>query len=348
LSRKIREIFTTFYHFSPLCSKLFPFPPPARPPLGIPSKTANAIKTLIFAAAASTLSHDMTGEKTENPAGKGSYPEDKLVDLEKVIGKKNPRLLKMLPGFILRYIKRTVHQDEMNDFLRENGNKQDFEFAAAVLDYLDIEVNMVGLENIPREGGCILASNHPLGGIDGLALIKTVGTVRRDIKFLVNDILMTLEQLHGVFVPVNKLGRNATEAVAKMDEVYASEQAVLIFPAGLVSRKQKGGVIKDLEWKKSFITRARKYRKNVIPVFIGGNNSHFFYNLARWRKRAGIKANIEMFYLPDEMYKQRNKTITIIFGKPVPYETFDRSRTDSQWAEIMKEKVYELGRSVPA
>lgn len=284
----------------------------------------------------------MTDKINENiPAG-GQYPEEKLIDLERVIGRKNPRLLKVLPGFILRYIKRTVHQEEMNEFLRENGNKQDFEFARAILDYLGITVNVMGLENVPSEEGCILASNHPLGGIDGIALIDTVGRKRKDIKFLVNDILMVLEQLKGIFVPVNKHGRNSADMVARMDEVYSSGQAVMIFPAGLVSRKQASGVIKDLEWKKSFISRARKYRKNVIPVYVDGRNSDFFYNLARWRKRFGIKANIEMFYLPDEMYKKRNTTITIIFGKPVPHETFDRSRTDSEWAEMMKEQVYAL------
>jgi putative hemolysin len=285
-------------------------------------------------------------ENNEEKTSAGSYPDEKLINLERIIGRKNPRLLKMLPGFVLRYIKRTVHQEEMNDFLRKNGHRQDFEFAASILDYLGINIKAIGLENVPAEGGCILASNHPLGGIDGIALIDTVGKKRKDISFLVNDILMVLEQLKGIFVPVNKLGKNSAEMVSKMDEVYSSDKVVMIFPAGLVSRKQNGGVIKDLEWKKSFITRARKYGKNVIPVYISGNNSGRFYNLARWRKRFGIKANIEMFYLPDEMYRKRNTTITIIFGKPIPHEAFDRTRTDALWAEMVKEQVYEMGRSI--
>jgi 1-acyl-sn-glycerol-3-phosphate acyltransferase len=276
---------------------------------------------------------------------KASPSESMQIDLEKVIGSKNPRLLKLLPRFVLNYIKRTIHQDDINSFLRVKGHTRDFEFAEAALEELGVTVEVKGLENVPATGGCIIASNHPLGGIDGMALIYAVGKVRKDISFLVNDILMNFKNLEGIFVPVNKHGKNTPEMVAKMDEEYASDKAVLIFPAGLVSRKQAGGVIKDLQWKKSFITRAKKYGKNIIPTYVGGRNSNFFYNLAMWRKRVGIKANIEMFYLADEMYRQRGKTITIIFGKPVPYEMFDSSRNDGEWAEWMKEQVYTLGSS---
>jgi 1-acyl-sn-glycerol-3-phosphate acyltransferase len=283
----------------------------------------------------------MTEQRPENESGSGQLQ----IDLEKVIASKNPRLLRFMPGFLLRYIKRTIHQEDINRFLSENGHKKDFEFAEAALHELGVTIKWVGLENIPRSGGVIMASNHPLGGVDGMALINVVGKVRRDIHFLVNDILMNLKPLAGVFVPVNKHGKNSAEMVAKMDEVYASDHAVLIFPAGLVSRKQEGGVIKDLQWKKSFIGRARKYRKNVIPVYVDGRNSDFFYNLARFRKSIGIKANIEMFYLPDEMYRQKGKTITIIFGEPVSWETFDDSRSDAEWAAWMKERVYALGEA---
>lgn len=283
----------------------------------------------------------MTDRNTGNEAGSGQLQ----IDLEKIIASKNPRLLKFMPGFLLRYIKRTIHQEDINRFLMENGHKKDFEFAEAALKELGVTVKWVGLENVPVTGGVIIASNHPLGGIDGMALIHVVGKVRKDISFLVNDILMNLKPLSGVFVPVNKHGKNSAEMVAKMDEVYASEQAVLIFPAGLVSRKQAGGMIQDLQWKKSFITRAKKYGKDIIPVYVDGRNSDFFYNLARLRKRIGIKANIEMFYLPDEMYRQKGKTITIIFGKPIPWETFDSSKNDGEWADWMKEQVYALGES---
>ena len=175
-----------------------------------------------------------------------------------------------------------------------------------------------------------------------MALIQVVGRIRQDLVFPVNDILMNVPGLQPLFIPINKHGKN-TENVRIIDETFASDKVILYFPAGLVSRKQKGGVIRDLEWKKTFITKAKRYHRDVIPVYISGRNSNFFYNLANWRKRLGIKANLEMLYLVDEMVKQKDKPIRITFGEPIPYINFDKSRSDSQWAEWVKERVYELG-----
>ncbi|MEO6884370.1 MAG: 1-acyl-sn-glycerol-3-phosphate acyltransferase [Bacteroidia bacterium] len=266
---------------------------------------------------------------------------NKFIDVENVIRKKNEKLLKFLPKAILNYIKKIVHENEINDFIEKNGDKKSFDFASAILKEFGVTVNMQGLENIPEKGACIIASNHPLGGVDAIAMIQTLSEKRRDLKFLVNDILLHIENMKSFFVPVNKHGRNSATAMSAMQQAYASEELTCIFPAGLVSRKQQGK-IKDLEWKKSFITMAKKYERNIVPVYIEGQNTSFFYNLALWRKRLGIKANIEMFYLADEMYKQRNKTITLIFGKPIAYTVFDNSRSDMQWAQEMKEFVYLL------
>ena len=266
----------------------------------------------------------------------------KFIDLENLLRNKNPRLLKILPRFILNFIRKIIHEDDVNDFIERHGYKQSFEFAAAILSDFGVNVKVKGAENIPASGGYIFAANHPIGGMEAMALIDTIGKRRTDVKFLVNDILLQLKNFSSIFIPVNTLGKNAVENLELIDKTYASDQAVLVFPAGLVSRKQQG-VIKDLEWKKSFITRAKKHQKNIIPVYIEGKNSDFFYNLATWRKRFGIKANLEMFFLPDEMYKQKNKTITLIFGKPVPYTVFDRTLNDKEWAEKMREQVYAIG-----
>ena len=266
----------------------------------------------------------------------------KFIDLENLIRNKNPRLLKMLPRFVLNYIRRVIHEEDINKFILEHGHKYSFEFCDAILSSFGVHTKAIGLEHVPEKGGYIFAANHPLGGMDAIALIDALGKKRKDIKFLVNDILMHLENLRPLFIPVNKIGKNSTENLDIIDKTYSSEQAILIFPAGLVSRKQNGK-IKDLEWKKSFINRAKKYQKDVIPVYIEGMNTEFFYNLAIWRKRVGIKANVEMFFLPDELFKQKNKTIKIIFGKPISYATFDRSLSDAQWAEKVKEQVYKLG-----
>ena len=265
----------------------------------------------------------------------------KEIYLEEVLKAKNPKLLKLLPGFVIRYLKRIIHQDEINSFIRAHGEETGLTFIRSVLDHFNLQVNAIGLENIPASGGCIIASNHPLGGLDGMALMDTVARRRPDLRFFVNDILMQIKNLHSHFVPVNKHGRNTFAMTENIEDVYASDMAVIIFPAGLVSRKQKGK-IQDLEWKKSFISRAKLHNKPVVPTFIGGQNSNWFYNLSNFRKKVGVKANIEMLYLADEMYRQKNKTINIIFGKPVSPEVF-KSRSDREWAQIMKKHIYDIG-----
>lgn len=269
---------------------------------------------------------------------------EKFVDVEKVIASKNPKLLKWMPGFLLRYVKRILHEKDVNEFMAKFGHRRGLEFVHTVLQEFETKVEIKGLDNIPEAGGFILASNHPLGGFDGLALMDAVSNRRKDIRFLVNDILLSFGTMDDLFVPINKHG--SQHSFDRIEEAYASLNAVLIFPAGLVSRKQQG-VIRDLEWKKSFIAKAIQYNKKIIPTYIAGSNSRFFYNLAMWRKRLGIKANIEMFYLLDEMYRQKGKTITIIFGRPVDPSVFNKHKSQKEWAALMKEHVYALGEGKP-
>lgn len=265
----------------------------------------------------------------------------KFIDIEKSIDSKNPALLKWMPGFLLRYIKRVTHEEWMNDVLEKIDHLHGIDFAKGLISELNIDVEVVGAENIPKTGGIIIAANHPLGGIDGIALMKGISQVRTDMRFLVNDLLMALKNFHPLFVPINKHGKNSGDTLAAIEAAYSESYAVLIFPAGLVSRKDESG-IKDLQWKKSFVTKAKKYKKDILPCFIGGENSKFFYNLAYWRKKIGIKANIEMFYLADELYKQQGKKVVITIGEQISYTSLDSSKTDNQWAEDLKDKVYEL------
>lgn len=267
--------------------------------------------------------------------------EKKFIDLKKIFAEKNPRLAKWMPSFVMNSIKKIIHEDDINEFISVHGDKKDFDFIHAIISWFNIKINVVGEENIPPHGGFVLAANHPLGGLDGIALMMVAGRKRNDLKFIVNDILLQLKNLQGVFIGINKHGKNLHENLNAIDALYASEQGVVIFPAGLVSRLQEG-IIKDLEWKKSFVTKAKKYHRNIIPVHISGSNTNRFYSIAKWRKRFGIKANIEMFFLPDELYKQKNKTFTFTIGKPISFETFNKSQTDYQWAQWVKEKVYNL------
>lgn len=265
----------------------------------------------------------------------------KFIDLENVIASKSPRLLKALPRFVVRYLKRIIHQDEINKFLDENSNKQGVEFITEILKMMNVTYTVEGLENIESEGRYLFASNHPLGGLDGIILIHSLGQKFPDVKFPVNDLLMHVTQLHTVFIPVNKHGAQSSQNARMLEDAYSSSTQILYFPAGLCSRKQNGK-IEDLEWKKSFITKAIKHQRNIVPVYFSGKNSRFFYNLAKLRKSLGIKANIEMLYLVDEMFKQKCKSITVRIGKPIPYNTFDNSKNPNEWAKWVKNIVYNM------
>lgn len=271
---------------------------------------------------------------------------EKFVDIEKVIGSKSPSLLKALPKFVINYLKRIIHEDELNAFIKENGHKHGLGQVEAALKEFGTNITVTGLENVPKEGRYTIAANHPLGGIDGLALIKTVSSIRKDIIIPANDILMNLPNSKDLFIPINKHGSNASN-VKIINDTFASDKLLLFFPAGLVSRKN-AGKIADLPWKKTFISKAIKFERSIIPAHINGKNSNFFYNLANLRKRFGIKANIEMLYLVNEMYKQNDKNINITFGKPIPYATFDKRMKFVDWAEKLRLHVYELEKNPDA
>lgn len=266
---------------------------------------------------------------------------EKFIDVEKVIADKNAKLLRRLPNFIIRYLKRILHQEEINRIIWENRDIRNEEFCKEIIQRFGINLTVSGLDHVPKTGGAIFVANHPLGGMDALALVDVLASHRTDIKFIVNDILLNLKSLEGLFVGVNKHGRNAKESLREVESLFGSDHAVFVFPAGLVSRKIKGEV-RDLEWKKTFVTQAKKYGKPIVPVYIDGRLSNFFYRLANLRESLGIKVNIEMLYLVNELFKQKNQTINIIFGKPIQSSNFDDTRTDKEWAHWVQSEVYRL------
>jgi len=270
--------------------------------------------------------------------------QDKFIDIEGLFRSKNPAILKWMPKFVLNYLKRTIHQNDINDFMLRNKDLKDYEFCKQVIKEFNITLQVSGLENIPLTGGCVFAGNHPLGGMDGMAIVKALDGVRNDVTFIVNDLLMNITNLNGIFIGVNKHGKNVAKQLQVVEELFASDKAVFLFPAGLVSRK-KNGKVSDLVWKKTFITRARKYNKPIIPVYTEGELTSFFYRLSNIRTKIGIKANIEMLYLADEMYKQQGKTMKIVFGKPILMEDFKSMRTDQEWANWFKDQVYDLAKA---
>jgi putative hemolysin len=266
--------------------------------------------------------------------------EKKFIDIDELIRSKNPSLLKALPRFIIRYLKKVIHQNTLNEMMNKHDNKIGLDFVDGVLADFGVKISVINPENIPYKGRYILAANHPLGGMDALAMMQVVGKTRKDILFPANDLLQSVVNLRPILIPVNKHGRN-TENIQVIEETFQSEKLVLYFPAGLCSRKHNGKIY-DLEWKNTFIKKAIKHERDIIPVYIQGRNSNFFYNLANFRKRIGIKGNIEMLYLVDEMFKQHDKEIKITFGKPIPFSTFDKKHSTMQWALQVKEHVYSL------
>lgn len=269
--------------------------------------------------------------------------EEKFIDIKRVIASKSPKLAKWLPGFVISYLKRILHQDEINDFIKNHKNDYNADFCDAVIDYFNIKIVVEGIENIPKEGPIIITMNHPLGGMDALALVSAIRDHRKDLKFIVNDLLMNLTNLSDLFVGVNKHGKNEVSTREQIMNVFQSEEAVCIFPAGLVSRKRKG-MIRDLDWKKTFMTYSIKYDQPIIPVFIDGELSKFFYRLSNFRRFLGIKLNIEMLYLADELFKQRNKTITFTVGKPILPKDLDLTISERDLAQDVKASVYKLAK----
>lgn len=267
------------------------------------------------------------------------------IDLRAIFNAKVPKLMKRMPDWLFRKIQRLLHEDDINAALTRCGHLEGIEFVQAVVKDFNLNVVAVGIENLTASERIVVASNHPMGGLDGIALLSKIGEQRADVLVPVNDFLMFIESLRPLFIPVNKVGNgvaNRQENLRLFNETFASDKPICYFPFGLCSRKTKGGKIMDLEWKKTFVTKAREYQRDIIPVHIDGRNSNFFYNLARVRKFLKIKMNIEMAFLVDEMYKQRNKSLTITFGRPIPYQVFDHRFTDAQWAEKLRTFSYQL------
>lgn len=266
----------------------------------------------------------------------------KHLDIQKILASKNVHL----PNWLVGLMERLLHLDEINSGIYRYRDKFGLEFVDAILGNknpgdLNIKVDVVNSESLNATGHPIIAGNHPLGGPDGLALMGAIGKYRQDIKFPVTDFLLFLPGLKPLFIPIDKVHKNAKNVNA-LEGAFAADNALLYFPAGLCSRKRKDGTIHDLEWKPTFIKKAVKYQRDVVPFFFDAQNRKRFYALARLRELLGIKFNFEMALLPGEMFAQRGKTLRLVVGKPIPYTVFDSSRTAKEWAQLVQDYCYQL------
>lgn len=270
-------------------------------------------------------------------------------DIRTVLKQKAPKA--HVPGFLIRYLERIAHIKQMNAFLRKYPDVKNYDFIRLVLDEeLGCSASIDGIENIPTDGKpLIFASNHPLGGLDGMIIAQMIHESRssrgdsRPLKVIVNDLLMFMEPLAGLWAPVNKVGRLTKEQAQQQHALWESETDVLTFPAGICSRLQRiegKWQIQDFEWQKNFIQRAREYQRDIVPIYFEGRNSKFFYTLAYIRKLLHIKLNIEMLYLVDEMYGAHGKHFKVHVLPPISYTSLDTPKSPKEWAEYIKQIVY--------
>jgi putative hemolysin len=270
---------------------------------------------------------------------------EKTINIDKILHDKMGDKAKFVPRPLVSWLKRILHQDEVNRYLWESRHLTGTEWLEECVRYLDMTLEVVGSENLPdKDDGRLytFVSNHPLGGADGVALGSIIGR-HYDSKFryLVNDILMNLPGLAPLCIPINKTGGQARNFPAMVKAGFESDNHILMYPAGLCSRRRNGEV-RDLPWSKTFIVKSVQYQRDVVPIHFGGQNSDFFYKLANFSDKYVKKVNIAMIYLVDEMYKNVHKTFTVTIGKPIPWQTFDKSRTPAEWAQYVQDIVYQL------
>lgn len=268
----------------------------------------------------------MVQENTEQPL---------RIDVDQVLRQRLPRHYGRIPRFVVNWLKRTICQDELNRVAANVFPRRGVEAAAKALQEFGVTIEVDGAGNVPDDGRFVFASNHPLGGLDGLALISVLGRrYEGKVRFVVNDLLSAIEPLEELFLPVNKHGRQSQECARLIEEQCAGDNQIIAFPAGLCSRMRNGGEVHDLKWNKFFVTHAVKYRRDIVPVYFEGRNSMFFYRLAKLRERLGLKFNIEMIYLPSEMIKSRNSVFRIRFGKPISWTTLSVAQAAQEASRI--------------
>lgn len=270
---------------------------------------------------------------------------EKTIDIDSILRAKMGPKAKWVPGFMVAWLKRIVHQDEVNRYLWSSRHLTGTEWLEECVRYLDMTLQVEGEGNLPaKDDGRLytFVSNHPLGGEDGVALGALIGRhYDSRFRYLVNDLLMNLPGLAPLCIPINKTGGQARSFPQMVEAGFTGDNHILMFPAGICSRRQEDGAIRDIAWKKTFITKSVQYQRDVVPIHFGGQNSDFFYRLANFSDKH-LKFNLAMLFLVDEMYKNTHKTFRVAFGKPIPWQTFDKTRTPAQWAEWVKGKVYEL------
>ena len=270
---------------------------------------------------------------------------EKTIDIDNILKDKMGAKAKWVPRPLVSWLKRLIHQDQVNAYLWDSRNKVGTDWLEECVRYLQMTLEIKGMENLPsKDDGRLytIVSNHPLGGADGVALGAIIGRhFDSRFRYLVNDLLMNLPGLAPLCIPINKTGHQSRNFPAIVKAGFESQYHMLMYPAGICSRRQKDGTIRDIPWSKTFIQKSVEYHRDVVPIHFGGQNSPFFYKLANFSDKY-LPFNLAMLYLVDEMYKNVGKTFEVRIGKPIPWRTFDKSKTPRQWAQYVQDIVYKL------
>ncbi len=269
---------------------------------------------------------------------------EKTIDIKRILKDKMGSKARFVPCFLVAWLKKIIHEDEVNRFLWENRNLKGTEWLTACVQYLDMTLDIVGAENLPDKNDGKLytfVSNHPLGGQDGVSLGSIIGRhYDGKFRYLVNDLLLNLPGLKPVSIGINKTGKQSRDFPRMVEAGFNSDNHLLMFPAGLNSRRINGE-IHDLPWKKTFITKSVETHRDVVPIHFSGQNSKRFYRIAKLSDRY-LPFNLAMLFLVDEMYRNVGKTFRITIGKPIPWQTFNKTKTPMEWANFVEERVYAL------
>ncbi len=269
---------------------------------------------------------------------------EKTIDIEKILRDKMGKKARYVPRFVISWLKKIIHEDEVNRFLWENRKLEGTEWLTACVQYLDMTLDIVGAENLPdKHDGKLytFVSNHPLGGQDGVSLGSIIGQhYDGKFRYLVNDLLLNLPGLKPVSIGINKTGRQSRDFPRMVEAGFNSDNHLLMFPAGLNSRKINGE-IHDLPWKKTFITKSVETHRDVVPIHFSGRNSKRFYRIAKFSDR-WLPFNLAMLFLVDEMYRNVGKTFRITIGEPIPWQTFNKTKSPMEWAKFVEDRVYGL------
>ena len=266
----------------------------------------------------------------------------KHIDVSLSIKEKIPNTYYKFPKSMFRLVERIILQDKMNFIIEQSAHLQGVEMVNWILKYFGVNVTVQGQELIPSNGRNIFPANHPSGGLDGLSILSEILKIDTHTKFIVNDLLRVIKGLESLCIYIARFGNINRKNATEINEAFSSNINIILHPAGSVS-KRNPLKISDLKWNKFFVRKAIQFERNVIPIHVKASNSNLFYNVATVRKLFFIKSNLEMFLLPREMFNKKGQTIKITFGNPIPYNTFDKSRTNYEWAQKVREYVYLIG-----